>query len=113
MSLVNIRKYKPVTPGLRHKIKLIQPERTSSEEYKRMVREGLIVGRKTSRGGRNEFGRVTVRGRGGAHKRRLRIIDRARLMGEYTRYIVEREEYNPSITGKMLVVRADAPEGKR
>ena len=49
-------------------------------------------------------GRVTVRGRGGEHKRRVRIIDHERVQGRGGVAIVERIMYNPSTTGKIAVM---------
>jgi len=66
---VPIKKYKPVTPGLRFKTSLSLKELTQTEPEK-----SLLVAVKKS-GGRNNLGRITSRHRGGGHKRLLRIVD--------------------------------------
>ena len=78
-----------------------------------MLREGLIGSRKEKWGGRNMTGRVTVRGRGGEHKRRVRIIDHERMQGRGGVAIVERIMYNPSTTGKIAVMAMWTSEGVR
>src|SRR5215208_3391098 len=84
-----LKTFKPITPGLRQ---LVIVDR--SELYKGKPVKKLTEG-KSSSGGRNNLGRVTVRFRGGGHKRTLRLVDfkrRARL-GDVA--AVERIEYDP------------------
>ena len=64
-----LKKYKPTTPGQRQ---LVLVDR--SELYKGKPVKGLVEG-KHSTGGRNSYGRITVRWRGGGHKRAYRMID--------------------------------------
>ena len=64
-----IKKYKPTTPGRRFRTYLEREEITRTEPEKSLL-EPI---RKT--GGRNNYGRVTSRHRGGGHKRRYRRID--------------------------------------
>jgi len=64
-----VKKYKPVTPGLRFRVTNAYAELTTDRPEK-----SLTVGLKKT-GGRNNQGRRTVRYRGGGHKRRYRIID--------------------------------------
>jgi large subunit ribosomal protein L2 len=64
-----LRKYKPVTPGLRFKT---LP--TFEEITKDKPEESLVVTLK-KKGGRNNYGRITCRYRGGGTKRYYRIID--------------------------------------
>lgn len=66
---MGIKTYKPVTPSLRHTATLDYSVITSTTPEKSL----LIPLRST--GGRNSFGRITVRHRGGGHKRHYRIID--------------------------------------
>jgi len=66
---MEVRKFKPTTPGQRHKIIGVFDNITSTTPEK-----SLTVGlRKT--GGRNNEGHRTSYYRGGGHKRRYRIID--------------------------------------
>ena len=66
---MGIRKFKPVTPGQRHKAIGTFDDVTTS------VPEKSLVYGKRSTGGRNNQGRLTVRYRGGGHKRLLRAVD--------------------------------------
>lgn len=65
-----VRRYKPVTPSTRHRVVI---------DYKSVItktepEKALLAPLKKS-GGRNNAGRISVRSRGGGHKRRYRIID--------------------------------------
>jgi large subunit ribosomal protein L2 len=66
---MGVKKFKPVTPGRRHMTVLTFDEITSTKPERRLVKA------LTSSGGRNSQGRLTVRHRGGGHKRRYRVID--------------------------------------
>lgn len=64
-----LKKYKPITPGLRHRLSVTFEEVTTKESER-----SLTKGRKRL-SGRNKEGKMTVRNRGGAHKRKFRVID--------------------------------------
>jgi large subunit ribosomal protein L2 len=64
-----VKVYKPKTPGTRHKTSYTFEEITKNEPER-----ALIVPLK-KRSGRNMYGRVTVRHRGGGHKRFIRLVD--------------------------------------
>lgn len=64
-----IKKYNPVTPGLRQKVTVSYKDLTVSKPEK-----SLTVGKFRS-GGRNHDGKMTVRQLGGGAKRKYRIID--------------------------------------
>ena len=64
-----IRKYKPTSPGRRHGSVLTYEEVTSTTPEKSLLRP------LKKSGGRNNYGRITVRFRGGGHKRKYRVID--------------------------------------
>ncbi len=66
---MGIKKYKPYTPSRRFMTTLDFSELTKKEPEKSL----LVPLKKT--GGRNNQGRITVRFRGGGHKRLYRIID--------------------------------------
>lgn len=66
---MGVRKLKPTTPGQRKKIIGTHEDVTTNVPEK-----SLVVG-KRSTGGRNNTGKMTVRYRGGGHKRKLRLID--------------------------------------
>jgi len=66
---VGIKKYKPSTPGLRQKTTLIKDDITIDKPEKALSR-GL-----PSKAGRGASGRISVRRRGGGHKRKYRFVD--------------------------------------
>ena len=66
---MGIRNLKPVTPGSRFASRPDFADLTTSKPEKKLT---SAIRKK---GGRNNTGRITVRRRGGGHKRRYRIID--------------------------------------
>ncbi|MEG0238897.1 50S ribosomal protein L2 [Anaerorhabdus sp.] len=64
-----IKKYKPTTPGRRGMSTLMNDEITTSTP------ERSLLSPLSSKGGRNNTGRITTRHQGGGHKRQYRIID--------------------------------------
>lgn len=66
--MVSIKKYNPVTPGARFKVIL------KNNKLEKNKLEKKLVSKLNKRGGRNNKGRITVRHRGGGHKRRYRNI---------------------------------------
>ena len=66
---MGIREYKPTSPGRRGMTGL------TGEELTKKRPEKSLSTNNTRSGGRNNFGRVTVRFRGGGHKRLYRQID--------------------------------------
>jgi large subunit ribosomal protein L2 len=67
---MGIKTYKPVTPGMRAWQSLDRSELTRGVKPEK----SLTSGRK-ERAGRDSFGRISVRHKGGGHKRRYRTID--------------------------------------
>jgi len=92
-----LKTFKPTTPGRRQ---LVLVDR--SELWKGKPEKGLTEGLR-SKGGRNNTGRVTVRWRGGGHKRRYRIIDFKRNKFDVAA-TVERLEYDPNRTAFIALV---------
>jgi len=93
-----LKKFNPTTPGQRQ---LVLVDRSGL--YKGKPVKGLTEGL-TQKGGRNNYGRITVRFRGGGHKRTYRLIDfRRRKFGmEAT---VERLEYDPNRSAFIALIR--------
>ena len=60
---------KPTSPGRRFTVQVKSPELHKGEPH------GPLVSKKTRSGGRNNAGRISVRHRGGGHKRRYREVD--------------------------------------
>ncbi|GJD87619.1 MULTISPECIES: 50S ribosomal protein L2 [Methylobacterium] len=100
-----LKTFKPVTPSLRQ---LVLVDRR--ELYKGKPVKALTVG-KISTGGRNNLGRVTVRFRGGGHKRSLRLVDFKRREQLNVTATVERIEYDPNRTAFIALI--SFPDGKQ
>ena len=66
---MGIKKFKPTSPARRYMTV------STFEEITRTEPEKSLTAPLTKSGGRNSYGRVTVRHRGGGHKRKYRIID--------------------------------------
>ncbi|MDR3462582.1 MAG: 50S ribosomal protein L2, partial [Beijerinckiaceae bacterium] len=84
-----LKTFNPITPSLRQ---LVLVDR--SDLYKGKPVKTLTEG-KSSAGGRNNTGRITVRFRGGGHKQSYRIIDFKRRKIDVPAK-VERIEYDPN-----------------
>jgi large subunit ribosomal protein L2 len=94
-----LKQYKPTTPSMRQ---LVLVDR--SDLYKGKPVKSLTVG-KTGTGGRNNLGRVTVRFRGGGHKRALRNVDFRRRDKFGMAAVVERIEYDPNRTAFIALIK--------
>ena len=66
---MELRKFRPITPGQRHKVAITFDKITTSKPEK-----SLLVKKKRS-GGRNDTGKMTIENIGGGHKQRYRVID--------------------------------------
>lgn len=94
-----LKNFNPVTPSLRGTILIDR-----SELWKGAPVKGLTEG-KTSSGGRNNHGRITVRFRGGGHKRAYRLVDFKRRAKFGVPGVVERLEYDPNRTAFIALVK--------
>jgi large subunit ribosomal protein L2 len=92
-----IRKLKPTTPGTRHRIAPVFDDITTDKP------ERSLLAPVTSKGGRNNRGRMTVRHQGGGHKRRYRIIDFKRNKLEVPA-TVQTIEYDPNRTARIALL---------
>jgi large subunit ribosomal protein L2 len=92
-----VKVYKPKTPGTRHKTSY-----TFEEITKAKPERSLIVAKK-SMAGRNSYGRVTVRHRGGGHKRHIRIVDFKRDKLEIPAKVAA-IEYDPNRTARLALL---------
>jgi len=96
-----VKKYKPTSPGRRDMTGSTFEEITRAKPYR-----GLLTGLRR-RAGRNSGGRVTVRHRGGGHKRRYRLIDFKRSKLDVPAR-VESIEYDPNRSARIaLLLYAD------
>jgi len=93
-----LKKYKPTSPAQRG---LVLVDRSGLYKGKpvKALTEGL-----TKSGGRNNHGRITVRFRGGGHKRSYRMVDFKRTKFDMPA-TVERLEYDPNRTAFIALVK--------
>lgn len=92
-----VKKYKPITPGMRD-----MTGHTFEEITKSTPERSLLVIKKRS-GGRNSYGRVTVRHRGGGARRYIRMVDFKR-----EKYGIPAKvaaiEYDPNRTARLALL---------
>src|SRR6266568_6653226 len=93
-----LKNFNPVTPSQRQ---LVLVDRSAL--YKGKPVKDLTEG-KHSNGGRNNTGRITVRFRGGGHKRAYRVIDFKRRKLDMPAQ-VERIEYDPNRTAFIALLK--------
>ncbi|EAT85757.1 hypothetical protein HBI56_143390 [Parastagonospora nodorum] len=102
---IPLRTYKPRTPGLRHLKRPVNDHLWKGRPFLKLTfaRKGQHLG------GRNNTGRVTVRHRGGGHKRRIRVVDYKRYLPG--KHVVDRIEYDPNRSSHLaLVTRVETGE---
>ena len=93
-----LKSYKPTTPGQRQLVLVDRSGLYSGKPVKQLTQG------KSSSGGRNNTGRVTVRFRGGGHKRTLRDVDFKRRKFDVPA-TVERLEYDPNRTAFIALLK--------
>ncbi len=93
-----LKTYKPTTPGQRGLV-LIDRSGLWKGRPEKTLTEGL-----SSKGGRNNTGRITARRRGGGVKKLYRIVDFKRRKFDVPA-TVERIEYDPNRTGFIALIR--------
>ena len=92
-----VRKFKPTTPGQRHKVIGTFEEITAS------VPEKSLVYGKRSTGGRNNVGKMTMRYIGGGHKKLFRFIDFKREK-DGVPAVVKTIEYDPNRSARIALL---------
>ena len=92
-----VKKYKPVTPGTRGMTGYTFEEITKSKPERSL----LLPLHKS--GGRNAYGRVTVRHRGGGHRRFIRIVDFKRDKRDIPAKVAA-IEYDPNRTARLALL---------
>jgi large subunit ribosomal protein L2 len=98
-----LKKYKPVTPTMRHLVLVDHSELHKGKPVKTLT-EGL-----SEKAGRNNHGRITARRRGGGHKRKYRMIDFKRTKLDMSA-TVERIEYDPNRTAFIALIKYEDGE---
>jgi large subunit ribosomal protein L2 len=96
-----IKTFKPITPSLRYKTVADFSVLTPKKEQPRKPRK--LVTSLTKTGGRNQFGKMTVRHIGGGHKRKYRMIDFKRDKREIPS-VVASLEYDPNRTAYIALL---------
>ena len=91
-------KAKPTSPGRRFVVKVVD-----KTLYKGRPNKALIE-KKKGTGGRNNTGRVTVRHRGGGHRKHYRLIDWKRNK-DGVPGLIERVEYDPNRSANIALVK--------
>jgi large subunit ribosomal protein L2 len=100
-----MKKYSPRTPGLRFRTDTTFEELTKGNEPVKPLTKG-----KKSSGGRNVNGRITMRRRGGGHKRKYRVVD-FRRDKENIPGKVKSIEYDPNRTCNIALIQY--PDGEK
>jgi len=100
---MGIKKYKPTTPSRRWITGYTFEEITKSYPEKSLT----VTLKKT--GGRNVYGRITSRHRGGGHKRKLRIIDFRRDKCDILASVIA-IEYDPNRTSRIALLEYEDKE---
>ena len=98
-----VKIYKPTSPGRR------DMSGYSFEEITRSKPERSLVVGMRKHGGRNAHGKITVRHRGGGHKRRYRLIDFRRDKHQIPAQVVS-IEYDPNRTARIALVNYEDGE---
>lgn len=97
---MGIKTFRPITPGLRHRVQVVNEEITTNESK---PEKSLTWGKK-SHGGRASNGRISVRHQGGGHKQLYREIDFKRdkigIPG-----VVAGIEYDPNRSSNIALVK--------
>ncbi len=94
---MSVRKYNPVTPGTRTRVGNTYAEVTTN------IPEKTLTSGKSRSGGRNNSGKMTVRNRGGGHKKKYRIIDFKRTKDGMPA-VVKTIEYDPNRTAYIALI---------
>jgi large subunit ribosomal protein L2 len=99
-----LKTYKPTSPGRRG---LVLVDRSSL--YKGKPEKSLLEGLTGNKSGRNNNGRITMRRRGGGHKKRYRVVDFKRQKHDMSAK-VERLEYDPNRSAFIALIKYEDGE---
>ncbi len=95
---MGIKKFNPTSPGRRHQTVSDFAELTGGKPEKKLLRSA------PRSGGRNAHGRMTIRHRGGGHKRRYRLLDFRRTK-DGVPGVVDSIEYDPNRSAHIAMVK--------
>jgi len=96
-----IKTFKPITPSLRYKTVADFSVLTPKKKQPRKPRS--LTSSLSKTGGRNQFGKMTVRHIGGGHKRKYRLVDFKRVKREIPA-VVASLEYDPNRTAYIALL---------
>jgi large subunit ribosomal protein L2 len=96
-----IKSFKPTTPSLRYKN--VADFSVLTPKAKQPHRPAKLTMGLTKTGGRNQFGKMTVRHIGGGHKRKYRVIDFGRGKREIPAKVISLE-YDPNRTAYIALL---------
>jgi large subunit ribosomal protein L2 len=94
MALITM---KPTSPGRRSMVRVVHPHLYKGDPY------AALTESQSSTGGRNVYGRITTRHKGGGHRHHYRVIDFKRLKDGIPAK-VERIEYDPNRTAHIALL---------
>lgn len=92
-----ITKYRPLTPAMRFSSRVKKDEITKKKPEK-----SLTITKKKS-GGRNNYGRITIRHRGGGSKQKIRIVDFKRRRTDEANVVAV--EYDPNRSANIALIQ--------
>jgi large subunit ribosomal protein L2 len=92
-----VKKYKPTSPGRRGMTSYTFEEITKTKPERSLVKP------LNKKAGRNSYGRVTVRHRGGGHKRKYRVVDFKRDKHNIPATVAA-IEYDPNRTARLALL---------
>jgi large subunit ribosomal protein L2 len=95
---MSLQKSKPTSAGRRFQVSVKTPGLHRGEPH------SALVETKRKSGGRNNYGRITVRHQGGGHKQRYRVIDFKRDK-DGVPGVIERLEYDPNRSSHIALVK--------
>lgn len=95
---MSLHKSKPTSPGRRHQLAV------KTEGLHKGKPHAALLETKSKNGGRNNYGRITVRHQGGGHKQHYRVIDFKRDKDGIPG-VVERLEYDPNRTAHIALIK--------
>lgn len=94
----------PVTPSSRGTV-LVDKTGLSKEKPEKSLTHGI-----SSTGGRNNYGRITTRHKGGGHKKSYRMVDFKRIREDQA--TVERVEYDPNRSAFLALISYNRDNAK-
>ncbi len=97
---MSVKTFKPITPGRR------QMTVPSFEEITKKTPEKSLIAKKKKNAGRNSYGKITVRHRGGGNKIKYRMIDFKRA--DENEATVIAIEYDPNRTAYIALIQYES-----